>query len=253
MSLTMGKTLRAVSALGAAAAIAGTMGVSQPANAGWCNTNGCTLTLTGHITVRNNWWGVASTGASGWQDVWTNGSANWGSDFSWNAGNNQYGVKTFADTHDGWAWGGFNGSPFPQQINWGGSSWIKSTANNYWCNGTQDTIWDCFYSYSSNPGSSNPNTELEVWLTASINPSGWIYNTTVDGVFYNVYYQHGNWDILAYVPSYASSRTVNIYDISKDACNHGRMSTNEYLLNIDFGPEIYQGSGSMNCGQFYAP
>jgi len=232
---------------------------TNPAAANWCNGNGCVINLSGHINVRNNWWGVSQGNSSGWQDVWTSGSANWGSDFSWTIGSNQYQVKTFPDAHSGWEWGGFEGAPFPQQINWNGSSWIKSTANNYsvW-NCTQDTIWDCFYSYSSNPGSSNPATELEIWLTANINPSGWIYNTTVDGVFYNVYYQRGSWDILAYVPSsYASSRTVNIWNISKDACNHGRMSTNEYLLNVDFGPEIYytwgSSAGGSNCGQYYAP
>ena len=230
-----------------------------PASANWCNTNGCAINLSGHINVRNNWWGVSAGHSSGWQDVWTSGSANWGSDFSWTTGSSQYQVKTYPDAHDGWEWGGFEGAPFPQQIAWNGSSWIKSTVNNYtvW-NCTQDSIWDCFYSYSSNPGGSNPATELEVWLTANISPSGWIYSTSVDGINYNVYYARGSWDILAYVPtSYASSRTVNIYNISKDACNHGRMSTSEYLLNIDFGPEIYYtwgtSAGGCNAGQYYAP
>lgn len=227
----------------------------SPASANWCNSNGCSINLTGHLNVLNNWWGVSQGGSSGWEDVWTNGSAQWGADFSWSAGSNQYQVKTYPEVKDGWNWGSsFNGAPFPQQIAWNGSSWIKSTVNSFsQGSATQDTIWDCFYNYNSHPGGGNPNHELEIWLTASINPSGYKYYTTVDGVGYNVYESYGAWPIIAYVPSYTSSRSIDIWDISKDACNHGLMSTSEYLLNIDFGQEIYHGASSINCYQYYAP
>ena len=226
---------------------------ARPTFANYCNSNGCQINLSGHININNNWWGVSQGCSSGSQDVWTSGSNNWGSNYNWSAGCNQYQVKTYPEAIDGWNWSSsFNGAPFPKQISGGAN--LYTTANNVYAgNGTQDTIWDCFFSYSRNPGGSNPAHELEVWLTASINPSGYRYTTTVDNVSYNVYYSYGSWGIIAYVPSYTSSRTVNIMHIAKDACNHGYMSTNEYCLGIDFGTEIYHGSGSLNVGYYSAP
>lgn len=252
--------LAGLTALTAAVLTLGVCGAENRASASSCSTNGCSVTLYGHVYLENNWWGVSSNQASGSQSVYTNGSNNaWGSQVNWNAGNNQYGVKSYSGPYDGWNYtSGFNGAPFPKQLK------SKSAANNkiggyYATNGSQDSIWDAFYSYNSNPGYNlgNPNMETEVYITASFYPSNAAYQTSEDGWTWNVYGPgNGAWPVWLFVPlNYTSSENFNLMDLANDLVNHGKCSNTLYMLNDNFGEEVYYTSGTsyFGCSSFSAP
>jgi hypothetical protein len=248
--------LRSLAVVGAAITLAA-FGAARPAHAGYCNTNGCSTNYYGHINIVNNWWGVAGSGTSGSQDVWTGNTSygySWGTSYNWSAGNNQYGVKTYGEAADGWAYNGFNGAPFPIKLNSGGNAWTGIT-NTYASGGSYDVIWDSFYNSNSNPGGANPQAELEVWTTASFGNFGYTYRRSVDGWTWDVSINRGgSWPIITYVPeSYVSSENVNIMDISRDAVSLGYLNSSQYLLDIDYGIEVYYGSGNLTVGTYYAP
>ena len=236
-------------------------GIVSRAAAASCNTNGCSVTLYGHVYLTNNWWGVSSDRASGFQSVYTNGSNNaWGSQVNWNAGNNQYGVKSYSGPYDGWEYtSGFNGSPFPKQLAGKSAAW-NYISGYYASNGSQDSIWDSFYSYSNNPGYSlpnGPNMEIEVYITASFYPSNPAYQTYQDGWTWNVYGPgNGSWPVWLFVPlNYTSGENFNLMDLADDLVNHGKCSQWLYMLNDNFGEEVYQTSGTSYFGSsgFSAP
>jgi hypothetical protein len=250
------RAFRFLAVIGAALAIMA-FGNVKPASANICYNNNCSINLYGHINIVNNWWGVASTGASGYQNVWTSSGSGWGSSLSWTAGNNQYGVKSYSGAYDGWNYGNnFNGAPFPKQI------YSRSAANNYisgyWAsNGSQDSIWDSFYNWSSNPGAVNPNMEIEVYITASFYPSGLSYQTYEDGWTWNVYGPgNGGWPVWLFVPlNYTSSENYNLMDLANDLVSHGKASEWLYMLNDNFGEEPYYTNGgtSFGCSSYSAP
>ncbi len=228
--------------------------IAKPALAGWCNYSGCSIGYSSHINIVNNWWGVNGSGTSGSESIWTSGSS-WGSVFNWTPGYSQYQVKTYPEAADGWAWGGFNGSPFPYLVGGNGSAWTGVSNAHVW-GGSYDMIWDSFFNYSNNPGYSNPQAELEVWVSASFGNFGYAYQTYVDGIKYDVNINRsGNWPIVTYVPAngYNTGYNINILDVSRDAAYHGFLSYSMWLLDIDFGAEIYYGNSSCNVGSYYAP
>jgi len=241
-----------------AAVGATTLGIANQASAASCNYSGCSVTLYGHVYLENDWWGVSSDKASGFQSIYTNGSNNaWGSQVSWTAGNNQYGVKSYSGPYDGWNWGSsFNGGPFPKQLAGKSAAW--NYINGYYAtNGSQDSIWDSFYNYSSNPGGASPNMEIEVWLTASWHQSNPAYQANVDGWTWNVYGPGtGSWPVWCYVPlSFGGYEDFNLMDIADDIVNRGKCSQWLYMLSDDFGEEVYYTSGTSYFGAsgFSAP
>lgn len=256
MSMSFART-RALCALGAALLLT-TFYAVRPVLAGSCNTNGCSINYYGHINIVNNWWGVNGSGTSGSQSVWTGNTSygySWGTTYDWSAGNSQYGVKTYGEAADGWAYNGFNGAPFPIELtNQSASAWTGLT-NTYASGGSYDVIYDSFYNYSSNPGSASPQAELEVWTTASFANSSYQYERSVDGWTWKVNINRsGSWPIITYVPlSYVSSENINMMDISRDAVKVGYLNQYMYLLDIDYGIEVYYGSGNLTVGTYYAP
>jgi hypothetical protein len=233
--------------------VAALLAVAGRASANICYTNGCTITLYGHIVLDNNWWGVSESGASGSQNVWTNtgeSSSAGGSSVNWNAGNNQYQVKSYSGAYDGWEYtSGFNGSPFPKKL--ANDSAADNEIDGYWAtNGSQDSIWDSFYNYSSSPGSENPNMEIEVYITASFYPSNASYQTSVDGWTWNVYGPgSGSWPVWLFVPlDYTSGENFNLMDIANNLVSHGKCSNSLYMLNDNFGEEVYYTNGSSSFG-----
>jgi hypothetical protein len=250
------RSLRSLVAI-SAALIGATMGIARQASANICYNNGCSINLYGHINIVNNWWGVAQSNASGSQNVWTSSGSGWGSSLNWSAGNNQYQVKSYSGAYDGWNYSsGFNGAPFPKELK------NKSAANNsisgyFASNGSQDSIWDSFYNYSSSPGSSNPNMEIEVYITASFYPSNRSYQTTEDGWTWNVYGPGtGAWPVWLFVPlNYTSSENFNLMDLASDLVNHGKVGNTLYMLNDNFGEEPYytNGNTAFGCSSYSAP
>jgi len=253
-SITRGRVLLALGA----ALLTATMFGERSVFANSCSSNGCSINYYGHINIVNNWWGVNGSGTSGSQDVWTGNTSygySWGSTYNWSAGNSQYGVKTYAEAADGWAYNGFNGAPFPIELtNSSASAWTGIT-NTYAGGGSYDVIWDSFYNYSSNPGSASPQAELEVWTTASFSNFGYSYRRNVDGWTWDVSINRGgSWPIITYVPeTYVSSENINMMDISRDAVQIGYLNQYMYLLDIDYGIEVYYGSGNLTVGTYYAP
>jgi hypothetical protein len=245
--------------MGVVLAVCTTM-LANRASASSCNYNGCTVTLVGHIYLDNNWWGVSSDKASGFQSVYTNGSNNaWASQVNWNAGNNQYGVKSYSGPYDGWNYSsGFNGAPFPKQL--AGHSAANNYINGYYAtNGSQDSIWDAFYYWSNNPGYNpgNPQMETEVYITASFYPSNPAYQTYEDGWTWNVYGPgNGAWPVWLFVPlNYTSSENFNLMDLANDLVNHGKCSEWLYMENDNFGEEVYYTNGTsyFGCSAFSSP
>jgi hypothetical protein len=224
-----------------------------------CSTSWCEINYTGHINIINDWWGVSGSGTSGSQSIWTGNTGygySWGSSYDWSAGNNQYQVKTYAAAFDGWNYNNnFGGSPFPMRLN-SSSKANCSEKNTYASGGSYDVIYDSFFNYSATPGSSNPQAELEVYTTASFGFNSWKYTRTVDGITYHVAVtEASDWPIYAYCPAngYVSSQSINVMDIAKDASSLGMIGNTAYLLDVDYGIEVYYGSGTFTVGTYSAP
>lgn len=255
MSLSRYSRLKSIAAIGAALAAALVI-VDKPASANICYNNGCSIQLTGHLILDNNWWGVAESDASGSQSVWTNtgeSSSAGGSSVNWNAGNNQYQVKSYSGMYDGWNYSsGFNGSPFPYEIS--GNHSVINEIDGYWpTNGSYDSIWDSFYSYNSNPGSNpgNPNMETEVYIDASFYPSNAIaqFHSSYNGWTWNVYKGGSAWPVYLFVPeSYPSSENFNLMEMSHWLYTSGYCAGSLYMLNDNFGEEVYYTNGNSSFG-----
>jgi hypothetical protein len=248
---TFGRRVASTAAL--ATAIICAWPVSAEANI--CSTNGCTIPLYGHIYLDNNWWGVSESGASGSQNVWTNpseSSSAGGSTVNWNAGNNQYQVKSYSGMYDGWEYtNGFQGSPFPYKIS--SNHAVNNEIDGYWStNGSYDSIWDSFYSYSSNPSPSgfSPNMEIEVYIDASFYPSNPVAQmTTSNGWTWNVYKGGDAWPVWLFVPeTYPNGENYNLMNMANWLYTSGRCSGSLYMLNDNFGEEVYYTNGSSSFG-----
>jgi hypothetical protein len=98
---------------------------------------------------------------------------------------------------------------------------------------------------------------MEVWMqNHSAGAAGsYKYNVSLDGTNYNVYEGSGSWPIISFVNTDGteSSKSVNIMDFAKNAASHGMLSSSEYLLNVDYGSEVYYGSGSWDGSSYSAP
>jgi hypothetical protein len=229
----------------------------SPAQANICSTNGCEINLTGHLNLVNNWWGVGPDGASGSQSVWTNpseSSSAGGSNLNWNAGNNQYGVKTYSGMYDGWNYtNGYNGAPFPREIQ--NNQQTVNEIDGFWPpNGSYDSIWDSFYTYNSYQGSSlpnGPNMEIEVYIDASFYPSNAVaqFHSNYNGWTWNVYKGGSGWPVWLFVPeSYPNGENFDLMEMAHWLYTTGRCGGTLYMQNDNFGVEPYYTNGNTSFG-----
>lgn len=221
-----------------------------------------TMITLGKYWVNNNQWGA--DGVSGTQCVWdTCSSGNtigWGTDWSWSGGAaNQ--VKSYASVVLGWHWGWqVSNTGLPVQIS-SNSDVTCGWTYNVTTTGTFNVAYDLFTSTSSDPGSGDPTDEIMIWLYSGggAGPIGSLFSgadqpVSVAATDWNLYTgNNGVWNVYSYVKvsNADTGATLNIMDFMNDLVSRGLMSSSKYLLSVQAGTEVFDGSGQLDTSSYY--
>jgi hypothetical protein len=156
------------------------------------------------------------------------------------------------------------GSKLPIQVSDLGPGTITSSwATTQPFRGAYDVAYDIWFNRTPATSGAPDGGELMIWLahrgSSQIRPSGSpVAQVTIGGYAFTVWVWHGNvgGGTLAYQVSYVMNRPVtsvrdlDIGAISADAAHRGYVAESSYLLNIQAGFEIWQGSDGLKTNSF---
>ena len=247
--------LRALSLTALAAAFA-----VPEAGAATCSTEGCTLPMTSSLYVNNNTWGSANSPA-GWAESVTVSSASaWRVDFKWPVAGNptqDNAVKAYPSAVYGWHFGWYypqSATQLPQQLSapYTAISSYQYTAS--FGGGTGNVTYDLWLTNTATPdNATQPTDEIMIWVnsTGGAGPCGapTVSNITLEG---------GTWTLSeCQVPNYqyvwsfvrtsnSASGTLDLKNFINYLRTNRGLSSTKYLAGIEFGSEIFRGTGNVN-------
>ena len=175
--------------------------------------------------------------------------------WSWDWKNsNPNDVKAYPSIITGWQFSNnmTSGSGLPTRI-WDDKNINTSVNYSLSANGNYNAAYDVwFHSTNALTGTSTPSDELMVWLNSTNAwPLGsYVETATVGGTTWKLYRgtHPSGWNVYSFVrTSNTSSSSLNL----KDFINHvvyykNWMSNSRYVTSVQFGTEIFTGSGRMH-------
>jgi xyloglucan-specific endo-beta-1,4-glucanase len=213
----------------------------------------------GQYRVQNNEWGLENASGQVFsQSIWASSGNNaWSVAWSWPWGNGQ--LKSYPSIVRGWHYqkwspdaGGFPTLVSDNKVLTTTASWNMNVSGNY------DIAYDLFFGAEGNPG--GPGAELMVWLQWSgQSPAGSKVASaiTIQGVpgTWDVWQGWVGWPVWSFVPTsqygWTGSCSLNLQPfVWQCAYERTWLARNWYILNIEFGIEINNGSGTLNVTDF---
>jgi hypothetical protein len=127
--------------------------------------------------------------------------------------------------------------------------------------GAWDNSYNIWFNASSTAGQTNnqaaPELEMMIWLnhtcTAGADPIGQqvASNVEIGGNTYNVWYNSNNGNTVSYVLSDPSTTiSTDLYPMIQNAISRAYMPNSWYLLDVEFGFEIWNGGSGLGCSNF---
>jgi hypothetical protein len=117
-----------------------------------------------------------------------------------------------------------------------------------------DVAYDIWFNQTSTTSGQPNGEELMVWLNhdGSVQPFGSVVGTaTIDGVAYTVWEGQQAWQTVSYVMQNPStSASINIGDLALDSVHRGYMSSSDWLIDVEFGFELWQGGAGNAVNSF---
>ncbi len=183
------------------------------------------------------------------------------------------GPSGYYEVWQGCSWGACtnnNGAPFPLLVSSIGANQVTTSAN---CNTSQvspsnstyDNAYDIWFNANKEASSTSANggnqggthLEMMVWLNQPVggaDPAGSIVESgvTIDGNTFNVYYNPTNpGPVASYVlTSTSSTISFDMLPMIENAESKGWLQPTWYLLDLEFGFEIWTGGSNLNCSSF---
>ncbi len=156
------------------------------------------------------------------------------------------------------------GAPFPYLVSniKAGTVTTTATCHTTGVTGDWDNSYDIWFNASPSAGQTNnqavPYLEMMVWLnhTAGADPIGHVVrsNVLLGGNTYNVWYngpEGSATNTVSYVLANPSTTiSTDLYPLVQDAISSGYMPSSWYLLDVEFGFEIWNGGAGLGCTNF---
>jgi hypothetical protein len=234
------------------------LALAGTAQAATCNTAFCTLDLNSTIWVNNNTWGQDSSPAGWSESITTNSSTAWRTDFNWPSGANNNSVKAYPAAILGWHWGWrFQNTGLPTQLsaNRNINSSYAYTVN--FGGGVGNVAYDIWLHTQSNPLYENPSDEIMIWVNNTgagpISQQPVINNVSIGGSTWNLHRGNIGWNVWSFVrTSNSGSGSINVKNFTDYLrASHG-MSSAKYVTSVQFGTEIFRGTGNLNVTNYTA-
>jgi len=231
------------------------------ASAASCSTAFCTLDLNSTIWINNNMWGQNSSSPGFSESITTLGANSFRVDFNWPNGINPNSVKTYPSAVFGWHFGwhfpiGSMGLPTQLSANRNVMTSYAYTAT-FGSTGTADVAYDCWLHTQNNPTfNTTPSDEIMIWVdrVGGAGPiGGTIATVNIDGSTWDLHRGNIGWEVWSFVrTSNSGSGTLNIKDFTDYLRNTWGLSSSKYLSSVEFGTEIFHGTGNLNVTNFTA-
>lgn len=235
----------------------GLMTVTGIVQAATCNTAFCTLDLNPRIWVNNNTWGQDSSPAGWSESITTNSSTAWRTDFNWPSGANNNSVKAYPSAVLGWHWGWhFQNTGLPVQLS---ANRDINTTYAYSVNfggGVGNVAYDIWLHTQSNPNLENPSDEIMIWVNSTggagpISQQPVISNLNIAGSTWNLHRGNIGWNVWSFIRTGNSgSGSFNIKAFTDYLRANQGMSSAKYLTSVQFGTEIFRGTGNLNVTNY---
>lgn len=223
-----------------------------------CNTEFCIVDLNSTIWLNNNTWG--QDGTDGWSEsVTRNSNTAWRTDFVWPSGPNPNGVKAYPSAVFGWHWGwhfpsGSSGLPTQLSANLNVNSSYGYSAT-FGSGGTGNVAYDIWLHTQSNPLYENPSDEIMIWVNNTnagpISQQPVINNISIGGSTWTLHRGNIGWNVWSFVRNGNSgSGSINVKDFTDYLRNNQGLSASKYLTSVQFGSEIFHGTGNVNVTNY---
>ncbi len=207
--------------------------------------------------LTNNTWGSDTAGSGWWQSIYYNSNTNMGFSWDWKY-QNPYNVKGYPSIVSGWQWtnGYTAGSGFPTRI-WDNKNINASVNYSISASGAYNAAYDLWFHTTNNAQSnSTPSDEIMIWLNnTNAGPMG-TYQETVwlAGAQWDLYkgMHSSGWNVFSFVrKGNTSSSSMNLRDfIHHIVYSKGWMSNSKYVSSVQFGTEVFTGSGNMHISNY---
>jgi hypothetical protein len=169
------------------------------------------------------------------------------------------GVKAYPSAVFGWHWGwhfpsGSTGLPTQLSANQNVNSSYSYTVN--FGGGTGNVAYDCWLHTQSNPLYENPSDEIMIWVNSSggagpISQTTVTTNINIGGSTWNLHRGNIGWNVWSFVrTSNSGSGSVNIKSFTDYLRSNWGLSANKYLTSVQFGTEIFHGTGNLNVSNY---
>lgn len=207
----------------------------------------------------NNVWGQGQV--QGWtQSIFHNNDKNMG--WNWNWPSNTSSVKGYPSIVSGWHWtaGYTPGSGLPVRL-WDNKNINTSVNYSIKANGTYNAAYDVWFHETDKASSDSAQTdELMIWLNnTKAGPAGSYVETVSlagsDWDLYKGWIDAGNgkgWNVFSFVrKKNTNSASFNIKNFTDYIIYTKKwMSNAKFMSSVEFGTEIFGGSGSMNISKW---
>lgn len=233
----------------------------QLATAATCSTAFCTLDMNNQIWINNNMWGQNSSSPGFSESITTLSANSFRVDFNWPNGINPNSVKTYPSAVFGWHFGwhfpiGSMGLPSQLSANRNVMTSYAYTAT-FGSTGTANVAYDCWLHTQNNPTfNTTPSDEIMIWVdrVGGAGPiGGTIATVNIDGGTWDLHRGNIGWEVWSFVrTSNSGSGTLNIKDFTDYLRNTWGLSAAKYLTSVQFGSEIFHGTGNLNVTNFTA-
>ena len=225
--------------------------------------------IVGKYWINNNQWGVAQSGTSGQQCMWstcqTGDLVGWGTNWNWTNGSG--GVKTYVSLVFGWQFGiKLPNTGLPIRLDVGtlpavncGWDFTVSTT------GTLDVSYDTWLHTldvsAADAGmgtNATPSQEVMVWLytAGGAGPIGPVVasNVSLAGTTWDLHQGPGGstWPVSSYVRTgNATTAVMNMMVFYNDLVSRGWIPNTRYLSSIQAGTEVFSGTGTLTTNGLY--
>jgi hypothetical protein len=162
----------------------------------------------------------------------------------------------YASIYRGCHWGNCTASnPFPIQESKIGSA--TSSVSISQPGGSQnDVAYDIWFNQSSSTSGQPNGTEIMIWINHQGAPEPFGTNTgttNINGANYQVWTgRESSWNIVSYVATnpVTSVNNLNLVPFFSDAVSRGSLQSSWYLIDVEFGFEIWTGGSGLSMSNF---
>lgn len=203
----------------------------------------------GKAYLYNNQWGRGEV-PNGSQEIYYNSSSDNG--WRWNWPSSTTSVKGYPSAVSGWHWtaGYTPNSGFPVQLSAHKRVDTKVSYAFDKAAGAYNAAYDLWFHSTNNATWANaPTDEVMVWLNRSggVTPAGSYKETvTLAGTQWDLYVGYvSSWNVYSFVrKTPVTSAALNMTDFTDLLLQKKYLSKDKYLSSVEFGTEIYNGSGA---------